>query len=642
MAVNRATGKDLLTVSGSYDLDHLDYVFTNPERVFRVTHFFIDHWLPLLGPSLAWLVVAMQQACWRNGTRHPSGQVSQRQLGQFCGLKRETVNRHLNNPQNLVNWFLSTVDPVHDSKGGRTSNRYHVYLNDPLPPRIILGLRALLDSQELPQSDNVPTPKTLEFLVNHLTSLEQTALLQLFEDQPSTQVIDAEPTTVRALFYQYLHLDPQATNRRVNTLATNLSRRILQPDHVYIGTQYFREQWVPLLDATKAWFVTVVRRHCYENKADAESRDQFSFDKKTMAAKLGVSTKTLQRTLSELETLQPFFQSLEITHHGLSGRILVNDEPLTPFDQLKKDKVEQQLSQTEREASTAKIKLVKSMANPEPSTDPYKLSGQNITGSQNQSRQNITRVENQSGQIITGVEFESGQNVTGTQKTKEPEYHRGSLESGQNITDPDMLNRQNVTRSSAQSRQNITDSKHHLNSTQQYSAPMSTGVDEEAILNQLDQLTIRPPTREALARLPHLQEEGYLTKWVEWFRQQDQFGPGWVVQQIRAGLLPPEEPALTSLIPPTTWPTNLSDEDSSSEERLWQETLTVLRHQMTKGTFDAWLKDSRFASRTDETLVISVKSDQARIWLEHRLKSVIERAVLQVWDEPLSILFQVN
>jgi hypothetical protein len=310
---------------------------------------------------------------------------------------------------------------------------------------------------------------------------------------------------------------------------------------------------------------------------------------------------------------------------------------------LKKEQVEQQLSQTERAAPTAKIKLVKGMGPGEPAAGSPGATGQNITGQQLENGQNVTGSENQSGQIITGVEFESGQNITRAQEPKQTKYHRGIAASGQNVTGSDGPNGQNVTRQTSQSRQNITDSKHPLNSTQQESAPMPTGVDDhEAILEQLDQLAIRPPTRDTLARLPHLQEDGYLTKWVEWFTQQDQFGPGWVVQQIRAGLLPPDEPVIVPLLPPTLPASDRQAAESSPEAQLWQETLTVLRHQMTKGTFDAWLKDSRFASRTEAVLVVAVKSDQARIWLEHRLKSVIERAVLQVWDEPLSIMFQVN
>jgi hypothetical protein len=125
-----------------------------------------------------------------------------------------------------------------------------------------------------------------------------------------------------------------------------LSRHILRPDQIYISSQYFREKWVPLLGATQAWLITVLRRHCYQNKARNELRDTFTFDKKTIAAKLGISTKTLRREFTKLEKARPFFPELKLTHHTLHGRVLVNDEPLTPEDAAKKQQAERALTPT--------------------------------------------------------------------------------------------------------------------------------------------------------------------------------------------------------------------------------------------------------------------------------------------------------
>jgi hypothetical protein len=165
---------------------------------------------------------------------------------------------------------------------------------------------------------------------------------------------------------------------------------------------------------------------------------------------------------------------------------------------------------------------------------------------------------------------------------------------------------------------------------------------EQTILQNLNRLGIRPPTRDELARLPHLQEEGYLESWVRWFEAQNRFGSGWVVQQLRAGLLPPDDPPDKAMSEFAVPDLNRLFVETSPEERLWRETLAVLQHRMTKGTFESWLKDSYFLSRSAERLVIGVKNDQAQVWLENRLKEVIERAIEQVWGQQLTVEFQAH
>ena len=610
MAVTKAASKDMLAVSGGYDLDHLDYHFINPDRVFRATHFFIDQWLPLLGPSLAWLVVAMQQACWRNGTRHPTGQISQRQLGKLCDLKRETVNRHLNNPNSLLDYFITATDPVRKPDGGRGSNRYHIVLNDPLPPLFIAGLQAMLIDQRARQAGPLSPETSAQQAIKALLDVVRQNLITTCQAQTALTAPPAGPATVRSLVADIFDLHQPHQLEAIRPLATRLSRHILRPDQIYISSQYFREKWVPLLGATQAWLITVLRRHCYQNKARNELRDTFTFDKKTIAAKLGISTKTLRREFTKLEKARPFFPELKLTHHTLHGRVLVNDEPLTPEDAAKKQQAERALTPTKPDEDST-------------------------------HRRQLSLFPMQTGQKITGGIESSRQKVTGGGGQNRTKDHRGSPLNGQKITGVANQSRHKITGGTPVNGQLITDSKHtdSKHQTKQHQADVVGNNLNTQHLEILDHLEIRPPTRDELLALAHIHAPGYLETWLEWYRQQDEFGPGWVVQQLRAGVTPPKPKQPN--VPTASLPQALPKPAPSAQEQRWQETLALLQLQMTKNTFDTWLKGTSVVSWTDQLLTIEVKTPQAQQWLDHRLKAVVERAVAQVWGRLLTVCFEV-
>jgi hypothetical protein len=83
-----------------------------------------------------------------------------------------------------------------------------------------------------------------------------------------------------------------------------------------------------------------------------------------------------------------------------------------------------------------------------------------------------------------------------------------------------------------------------------------------------------------------------------------------------------------------------AEEPSLSEaEKLWNETLRELELQMTKGTFDTWLRGSKALRINGDgnTLVVQVRNAYAIEWLENRLYSLISRTLrynLTYSDEP--------
>jgi chromosomal replication initiator protein len=74
-------------------------------------------------------------------------------------------------------------------------------------------------------------------------------------------------------------------------------------------------------------------------------------------------------------------------------------------------------------------------------------------------------------------------------------------------------------------------------------------------------------------------------------------------------------------------------------EQVWQTVLDQLQLQMTRATFDTWLKDTRLIRRNDKTIVIGTKNAFAKDWLENRLFNTINRTVTNTLGHAVEIQF---
>jgi hypothetical protein len=116
-----------------------------PDRVFTVSRYFLDYWLPLLSPSLAWLIVAFRQRAFWNGQRDWCI-VSQERIAREAGVSSRTARRQLSSA--YMAWFLAgqarrRFRPDLGRKVYDISS-YVVYQDDPLVPQHQAGLVALL------------------------------------------------------------------------------------------------------------------------------------------------------------------------------------------------------------------------------------------------------------------------------------------------------------------------------------------------------------------------------------------------------------------------------------------------------------------------------------------------------------------
>lgn len=137
---------------------------------------------------------------------------------------------------------------------------------------------------------------------------------------------------------------------------------------MFVGTQYFRRKWVPLLGASLAWVIMALRQHCYWSRETGEKRDWCLISQDELAAEAGISVATLKRLLKH-EHAPRFI--IDITHryrYDPQKRKQVRrksmyrirmDDPLTPEDEIKlKEKVAERLSGLNIDPETGQVDML--------------------------------------------------------------------------------------------------------------------------------------------------------------------------------------------------------------------------------------------------------------------------------------------
>ena len=75
---------------------------------------------------------------------------------------------------------------------------------------------------------------------------------------------------------------------------------------------------------------------------------------------------------------------------------------------------------------------------------------------------------------------------------------------------------------------------------------------------------------------------------------------------------------------------------------VWQAALGELQLQMTKATFDTWVKQTRALAYEDGTIFISVQNSYAKDWLDNRLMATITRTLTGILNRSVEVRFVVQ
>jgi chromosomal replication initiator protein len=84
-----------------------------------------------------------------------------------------------------------------------------------------------------------------------------------------------------------------------------------------------------------------------------------------------------------------------------------------------------------------------------------------------------------------------------------------------------------------------------------------------------------------------------------------------------------------------------SEEKRMRADPIWQAALGELQLQMTKATFDTWVKNTHVVSYEDGTFVIGVHNAFTKDWLENRLLTTIKRTLVGIVGHSVEVKFTV-
>ena len=159
----------------------------------------------------------------------------------------------------------------------------------------------------------------------------------------------------------------------------------------------------------------------------------------------------------------------------------------------------------------------------------------------------------------------------------------------------------------------------------------------ETLLNALDEIGFVGALDEIIAH--YVNDPDFVTAWIEYTHthRADYRNPaGYLRSALRGDAYPPQSLTLPEPMLPAP-PAPLAPEVD-----LWKRTLRDLELQMTRATFDTWLRGStcRGTNGDPQTLVVQVINTQAVAWLSNRLYPVIERTLRRVGEnDALSVTF---
>ena len=78
-----------------------------------------------------------------------------------------------------------------------------------------------------------------------------------------------------------------------------------------------------------------------------------------------------------------------------------------------------------------------------------------------------------------------------------------------------------------------------------------------------------------------------------------------------------------------------------SPEQFWKQALDELGLQMTKATFNTWLKDAKLISHDRGVFVVGVRNEYAKGWLEERLTNSVQSTLSSLTGRPAEVRFEI-
>ncbi len=309
-----------------------------PHKIIAIPRYFLDHWLPVLGPSPAWLVVAFRQAAF---VYHATKQQVVRPLAVRCltrwsGLSHGQIWNILQKNA-FLGWFVRKES---QAQSKRESNIWEIQTSIPLTPQHIICLEEFALGQRQARSD-VSLKELLALLRAEATDIIKGSSRNI-SDLQVNQVSLRE--ILEALFGPFDSEDL--------LVYEEILGRITQPGNTIAITHYFIDHWRPQLTSGEAWLIHVLRSHVYSTSQNT-SRTKVKGGKVGLAEMLGVNVRSMRRWFSDLagSNLNLFLSvnQMDDTSH-LSLNINMRD-PVCPDDLARYEELIQKSKETPADAA---------------------------------------------------------------------------------------------------------------------------------------------------------------------------------------------------------------------------------------------------------------------------------------------------
>jgi hypothetical protein len=659
-----------ITLHGVYNNRY--NAITRPDFKFVVTRYFIDEWVPHLGPALAWLVVGLRQQCFQNRRRNWCI-VDKATLSLETALDERTIERCYKKP--LSRWFILEITRRYRyrhqiGKRVRDKNRYQLLLDEPLAPRHQLGLSAEL--KRLASNSSASLEAAQSALQTLLNTPNLTAKISYTEKIPkdlqSQSILELVSDAFSLDLEQYRGEDAAA---KLSQQCAELYNQIVQPNKVYVGWQYYRLEWVRLLGHALAWLIISMRRRCYWDPTNEELRDHITIYKKELAAAIGQTPRNLIN-LMESSHASLFFTDLNPDsprNKPKEYQVRMVDEPLTPHDQrLIASDMEQQLRGEFNpiDPETGQLGLFPML----PSKRQNFAYGQVSERLSDRERKKC-RLDNDLSEKLPEHATEAIGKIAGTlnkDSLKLSDSRKIQKQQIQPVVVPEngldaLLNElsiQEPTRSRLLTNPNITVSK--VGAWYLYAETQSGLVDPRGYVIKRLLANDQPPSEfltfaqlddpiwslfeQALQKLRLGQtfsngiDAELWDVFLSWVRVYGGLDPEEIQQLLaRSERLSDEDLAA----PASVEQNNASlapNQDKAGD--LWQRILGQLELQMTRETFSTWLKDTTAMLYQDDEIVVEARNVYAKDWLENRLISIIARTVSEEVGKPTSVRFVLD
>lgn len=712
-------------IAGIYTQPYNEIV--RPERVWKISKYFLRRWTPYLSANEVWLVIGARQLSYFN-ERRPWFRAYDSTLAEAAGLHvkvfRRTIKKAICGGEGFISSFLrKTADPHYQRRDGvtrQTQTRYSIRLDDPLTPgdaaALAYWLRRHSPSQVTPHSVSALLE---EALAQRLHAIRADDLAPVpSEARDLLSVADV----VSHVFANVANVDDAGEASPWRETADKLHTHIVCPELAHFETQYFRLNWMPQLGAGPALLLSYLRSLCYHNEDSGEIRDQIALESGHLEEVFQVSSRTLRRWFARLddaagddpaqgaflETVDAVKQPTQkvLTSYWINLRTPLTTEDLPVYRQALRNRESTTERVTDEKFPTPTGVTTEGTGQKVPHTS--KGNGQKVPHTQDPDGQKDPHRNGGGGQKGVHDPAGTGQIVAHTlQGSGQPVPHEKGGE-GQKV--PGWVTNEGSYKyykilSELAGHSSLKDLWAQIPEQQQHCwrladetahLAFAAAVCDQSVSFLLEQLGVQDPARsEILARHASAEE---IVAWLLYALQQDGLERplSYVIRRLCRDDPPPLDTLQLANLSWEQWRTyawawhartflgqqfnhfrqmplfglwgemyagvplsdlpfdvgagldhlfagqfaNTADRGSGAvqdsrdppQAPVWRDVLDELALQMTRATFDAWLRDTHLVEVDGDSYVVAVARPEAREWLESRLRATVDRTVQTVTE----------